>query len=50
MKSTGYCTYYDLPGRMTASGGTFNPNAMACAMTSEKAQLGTIVKLRPTPA
>lgn len=48
MESTGYCTYYDLSGRMTASGETFNPNAMACSMTREKAQLGTTVKLRPS--
>jgi len=46
MEYTGWCTYYDLPERQTASGDTFDPNAMACAMTREKAQLGTIVKVR----
>lgn len=46
MEYTGYCTYYDLPGRMTASGEMFNPNSMTCAMTKEKAALGTRVRVK----
>ncbi len=45
MEYVGYCTYYNLPG-LTASGEYFNRNAMTCAMTGEKANLGTIVKVR----
>lgn len=45
MEYAGYCTHYNLTG-ITASGEYFSPNAMTCAMTREKAQLGTIVKVR----
>lgn len=36
----GDATYYNLPGSKTASGHTFDPNAMSAAMTGEKARLG----------
>lgn len=41
---TGFCTYYNLVGRSTASGEMFNPNGMNAAMTAEKAPLGVTVK------
>lgn len=37
---TGDATYYNLPGRKTASGEVFDPRKMAGAMTAEKAKLG----------
>lgn len=42
----GYCTYYNLTGRETASGEMFNPNGMNAAMTAEKASLGVMVKVK----
>ena len=37
---SGDATYYDLPGRKTASGQPFDANRIAAAMTSEKVKLG----------
>lgn len=42
----GYCTYYNLLGRETASGELFNPNSMTAAITAEKATMGTTVKVK----
>src|SRR5208282_1917074 len=40
---SGDATYYNLPGKKTASGAGFDPNKMAAAMTPEKAKLGQTV-------
>ncbi len=39
----GWATYYNLPGRKTASGQPFDASAMAAAMTAEKVTLGQTV-------
>lgn len=39
----GYCTWYSLAGRTTASGEMYRDNTMTAAMTSEKARLNSIV-------
>jgi RHS repeat-associated protein len=45
---TGYATYYNLVGYRTASGVPFDPNALAAAMTAEKAPFGTEVTVEYT--
>jgi len=40
---TGDATYYNLPGKKTASGSQFDPDKMAAAMTGEKVKLGQTV-------
>jgi len=37
---SGDATYYNLPGKKTASGAKFDPDKMTAAMTAEKAKLG----------
>lgn len=44
----GDATYYNLPGKRTASGAAFDPNKMAAAMTAEKAKLGQTVTVTYT--
>lgn len=44
----GDATYYNLPGKKTASGAEFDPNKMAAAMTAEKAKLGQNVTVTYT--
>jgi len=45
---SGDATYYNLPGKKTASGAGFDPNKMAAAMTPEKAKLGQTVTVTYT--
>jgi len=45
---SGNATYYNLPGKKTASGAKFDPNKMAAAMTGEKAKLGQTVTVTYT--
>lgn len=42
-KYEGYCTWYKLAGRTTASGEMYRDDTMTAAMTSEKAKLNTMV-------
>ncbi|WP_298272610.1 septal ring lytic transglycosylase RlpA family protein [Geobacter sp.] len=42
----GFCTYYNLVGRKTASGEMFNQNGMNAAMTAEKTPLGATVRVK----
>jgi len=44
----GNATYYNLPGKKTASGTMFDPDKMAAAMTAEKAKLGQTVTVTYT--
>jgi rare lipoprotein A (peptidoglycan hydrolase) len=45
---SGQATYYNLPGRKTATGKKFDPDKMAAAMTAEKAKLGQKVTVTYT--
>lgn len=47
---SGDATYYNLPGKKTASGAGFDGNKMAAAMTLEKAKLGQTVTVTYTHA
>ena len=42
----GYATWYNLPGKKTASGDMYNKNSMTAAMTAEKADLGDQVTVQ----
>jgi rare lipoprotein A (peptidoglycan hydrolase) len=44
----GDATYYNLPGKRTASGAKFDPDKMTAAMTAEKAKLGQTVTVTYT--
>jgi rare lipoprotein A (peptidoglycan hydrolase) len=45
---SGDATYYNLPGKKTASGAKFDPNKMTAAMTAEKVKLGQTVTVTYT--
>ncbi|MGB8525082.1 MAG: septal ring lytic transglycosylase RlpA family protein [Candidatus Acidiferrales bacterium] len=45
---SGDATYYNLPGKKTASGAKFDPNKMTAAMTAEKVKLGQTVAVTYT--
>ena len=45
---SGDATYYNLPGKKTASGAKFDPNKMTAAMTAEKVRLGQAVTVTYT--
>jgi len=45
---SGDATYYNLPGKRTASGAKFDPDKMTGAMTAEKARLGQTVTVTYT--
>jgi len=42
-KYEGYCTWYKLAGRITASGEMYRDDSMTAAMTSEKVKLNSMV-------
>ena len=45
---SGDATYYNLPGKKTASGTKFDPDKMTAAMTAEKVRLGQTVTVTYT--
>jgi rare lipoprotein A (peptidoglycan hydrolase) len=47
-KFSGEATYYNLPGKRTASGAQFDPDTMTAAMTAEKGRLGQAVTVEYT--